>query len=196
MAHDHEAGKKLALKTILVLAAITVTEVLIALTAKGYVINGFHMAEALLAVIMIVMSAYKAYLIVFEFMHMRHEVKGLRLSVLLPMLLLVWAVIAFFYEGNDWMERRDQIIKKGVGQLNLSRTLSQCESGVLLGGQGLSKRLSLQNIIPGHLHTSIGRSGGTHCQDQTLLLEILHQVAPTLAFLTEQILFGNLTVLK
>ncbi|MCB0658338.1 MAG: cytochrome C oxidase subunit IV family protein [Saprospiraceae bacterium] len=112
MAHDHEAGKKLALKTILVLAAITVTEVLIALTAKGYVINGFHMAEALLAVIMIVMSAYKAYLIVFEFMHMRHEVKGLRLSVLLPMLLLVWAVIAFFYEGNDWMERRDQIIKK------------------------------------------------------------------------------------
>ena len=96
MAHDHEAGKKLALKTILILGAITITEVLVALTGKGYIISGFHLAEAILAIIMIAMSAYKAYLIVFEFMHMRHEVKGLRFSVLLPMLLLVWAVIAFF----------------------------------------------------------------------------------------------------
>ncbi|MCB0603199.1 MAG: cytochrome C oxidase subunit IV family protein [Saprospiraceae bacterium] len=112
MAHDLEAGKKLALKTILILGAITVTEVLVALTGKGYIISGFHMAEAILAIIMIAMSAYKAYLIVFEFMHMRHEVKGLRFSVLLPMLLLVWAIIAFFSEGNHWLHNRDQIIEK------------------------------------------------------------------------------------
>ena len=30
-------------------------------------------------------------------------------TVLLPTLLLVWAIIAFFYEGNDWNNRRTQI---------------------------------------------------------------------------------------
>lgn len=112
MAHDIEAGKKLALKTILILGAITLIEVMIALTGKGYIIEGFHLHLAIMAIVMIAMSAYKAYLIVFEFMHMRHEVKGLRFSVLLPMLLLVWAIIAFFFEGNSWLNRRDQIIEK------------------------------------------------------------------------------------
>ena len=36
-------------------------------------------------------------------MHMGHEVKGLRMTVLMPMLLLVWAIIAFFYEGSAWI---------------------------------------------------------------------------------------------
>ena len=45
-------------------------------------------------------------------MHMADEVKGLRMSVVLPMLLFVWAVIAFFQEGNSWKERRDLILEK------------------------------------------------------------------------------------
>jgi len=34
------------------------------------------------------------------------------MSVLLPTLLLVWAVIAFFQEGNSWGERRELINQK------------------------------------------------------------------------------------
>jgi len=45
-------------------------------------------------------------------MHLGHEVQGLRWSVLLPCLLLVWAIIAFIQEGNSWGERRDQIKEK------------------------------------------------------------------------------------
>lgn len=45
-------------------------------------------------------------------MHMAYEVKGLAMSVLLPCLLLVWAVIAFFQEGGSWGARREQILKK------------------------------------------------------------------------------------
>ena len=54
----------------------------------------------------------QAYFIVYEFMHMKYEVPGLVKTVLLPTLLLVWAVIAFFYEGRDWQKRRDLIINK------------------------------------------------------------------------------------
>ncbi|MEO0877048.1 MAG: hypothetical protein AAFY48_20825, partial [Bacteroidota bacterium] len=39
----------------------------------------------------------------------RYEVKGLAMSVLLPTLLLVWAVIAFFQEGDSWKKRRDDV---------------------------------------------------------------------------------------
>ena len=66
---------------------------------------------------MIGMSLYKAYFIVYEFMHMRYEVKGLAMSVLLPTLLLVWAVIAFFQEGDSWNERREQILEKDKVEL-------------------------------------------------------------------------------
>jgi cytochrome c oxidase subunit IV len=66
---------------------------------------------------MIGFSLYKAYFIVYYFMHMAHEVKGLAMSVLLPCLLLVWAVIAFFNEGNSWHTRRDLIQKKNELQV-------------------------------------------------------------------------------
>jgi len=42
-------------------------------------------------------------------MHMAHEVPGLRMSVLLPVLLLLWGTIAFFYEGGAWKNNRDVI---------------------------------------------------------------------------------------
>ena len=45
-------------------------------------------------------------------MHMGHEARGLRLTVLMPTLLLVWAIIAFFTEGNYWYESRDLIKQK------------------------------------------------------------------------------------
>jgi len=61
---------------------------------------------------MIAMSIVKAYLIVYEFMHMKYEVPGLVKSVLLPMFLLVWGVIAFLYEGGDWNHRRTLIENK------------------------------------------------------------------------------------
>ena len=59
--------------------------------------------------LMIGMSLYKAYLIVFEFMHMKYEARGLMLSVLLPVGLLIWAIISFLYEGAAWKNNRDTV---------------------------------------------------------------------------------------
>lgn len=109
MAHDYTGAKKIALKTIIILAVITVVEVLIALTGKGYIIEGFHAPKLIMNTVMIGLSVWKAYLIVFEFMHMKYEAKGLMLSVMLPIVLLVWAVIAFLYEGDAWKENRQTV---------------------------------------------------------------------------------------
>lgn len=118
MGHmTYEESKSVAFKLIIVLAIITVIEVLIALVGKGY-IGGFHAPVWAMAIAMISLSLYKAYKIIYEFMHLGHEVPGMLKSVLLPVLLLVWAIIAFFWEGNDWNVRRTQIEdfnKKEIG---------------------------------------------------------------------------------
>jgi len=107
MAHlTYEGSKKIATKTITILGVITIFEVFMALLGKGYIISGFHLPGFLMGSLMIILSVVKAYLIIYEFMHMKYEVPGLVKTVLLPTLLLVWAVIAFLYEGNYWNNSR------------------------------------------------------------------------------------------
>lgn len=113
MGHlTYEDSKKLATKTIIILAIITIGEVLFALLGKGHLKEGIEFNIVILGGVMIILSIVKAYLIVFEFMHMKYEAPGLAKSVLLPTLLLVWGVIAFTWEGSDWFKRRDLIKTK------------------------------------------------------------------------------------
>lgn len=111
---SYEEGKKQAYRGFVLLGIITIVEVIVALIGNGHVIEGFTLPKYIMYPIMIAMSLYKAYFIVNEFMHMRYEVKGLAMSVLLPTLLLVWAIIAFLQEGNSWGERRELIKDKNA----------------------------------------------------------------------------------
>lgn len=106
MGHTYEESKKVANKIITVLGVITIFEVAFALLGKGYLIEGFHINGWILGLTMIILSLVKAYLIIYEFMHMKYEVPGLVRTVLLPTLLLVWAIIAFSMEGSYWNKRR------------------------------------------------------------------------------------------
>ncbi|MFM8451208.1 MAG: cytochrome C oxidase subunit IV family protein [Haliscomenobacter sp.] len=111
----YEESKKRVLFGLYLLAGVTLVEVFISLLAKGHLIPGLEHYKAILYIaglVIGVLSAYKAYFIVYEFMHMRYEVKGLALTILLPMALLIWAVIAFFQEGNSWKNRRELIKQK------------------------------------------------------------------------------------
>ena len=106
---SYEEGLQVVKRGFWLLGAITVGEVFIALLGNGHIIPGFTMPKWLMYPMMISLSLYKAYWIVYNFMHMAYEVKGLAMSVLLPCLLLVWAIIAFFQEGSYWGARREQI---------------------------------------------------------------------------------------
>jgi cytochrome c oxidase subunit IV len=113
--HSYEESKKMVYKGLLLLAVVTLVEVFFSLLGKGHVISGLENIGWLAYVVgflLIALSLYKAYFIIYEFMHMRYEVKGLALSVLLPTVLLIWAIIAFFQEGNSWKNRRQQIKEK------------------------------------------------------------------------------------
>ncbi len=112
MGLTYEKSKSVALSTILLLAAITVVEVLIALVGKGHIDLGFKLPWYVMGILMIGLSLYKAIKIIFEFMHMTYEVPAFAKSVLLPTGLLIWAVIAFMWEGSDWKHRRALIDSK------------------------------------------------------------------------------------
>ncbi|MBK6931146.1 MAG: cytochrome C oxidase subunit IV family protein [Saprospirales bacterium] len=112
----YEEQKALVFRGLLLLGAITMIEVVIALLAKGHLVHGIKFSEGfghyLYMLLMIGFSLYKAYFIIFFFMHMAYEVRGLAISVLLPTALLIWAIIAFFQEGSSWGARRKQIKEK------------------------------------------------------------------------------------
>ena len=116
MGHlSYEESIKKVYKGLVLLAAVTLIEVFLSLLGKGYVIAGAEDYKIIIYIVglgLIGLSLYKAYFIIYEFMHMRYEMKGLAMTVLLPTLLLVWAIIAFFQEGDSWKVRREQIKEK------------------------------------------------------------------------------------
>jgi cytochrome c oxidase subunit IV len=118
MSHKtYEESKKAVVKGLLLLGFVTLIEVFISLFAKGHIISGVNdivwMAYAA-GLIIAVLSIYKAYFIIYEFMHMAYEVKGLALTVLLPTSLLIWALFAFFQEGTAWKARREFVKEKNA----------------------------------------------------------------------------------
>lgn len=79
------------LKIALYLAIVTFLEFLVAFTLDAGILK---------TIIFVIMTIVKAYYIVSEFMHLGHEVKGLRWSMIYPMILVVWLLIALFIEGD------------------------------------------------------------------------------------------------
>lgn len=79
-------------RTFWIMAAITALEFVIA----------FVMPSSLLKVsIFVGLTIVKAFYIVAEFMHLKYEVKSLMFSILLPLLFVIWLLIALIYEGGS-----------------------------------------------------------------------------------------------
>jgi cytochrome c oxidase subunit IV len=77
----------------------TVAGILGIITAFEFLI-AFVMPHGVLKTsIFVVMTIVKAAYIVGEFMHLRYEVKVLFWSILIPIIFIVWMLVAFVYEG-------------------------------------------------------------------------------------------------
>jgi len=106
---SYEDSKKAVWKGLGLLAVVTLVEVFLSLAKAQDWAKDYSAIFVGLAILIIVFSVYKAYFIIYEFMHMAYEVKGLAMTVLLPTILLVWAVVAFFYEGDAWKGNRETV---------------------------------------------------------------------------------------
>lgn len=77
----------------------TVAAILGAVTAVEFIIAFALPAGVLKTTIFVGLTIVKAGYIVLEFMHLKYEVKILFWSILIPMLFVVWMLVAFVYEG-------------------------------------------------------------------------------------------------
>lgn len=86
-----------------ILSIVTIAEIGFALLHyNGYI----HWPKSWLSILMIVLSLLKAYFIVGEFMHIKYEKRALMLSILVPLVFLVYGVLMFMNEGGAWNTMR------------------------------------------------------------------------------------------
>lgn len=88
-------------KTCAILSVITVAEILFAVLLTG------HVPQIALNIFYIAMSCAKAFYIVGTFMHLKFELKHLIVTVLIPIILLIYALFIMLAEGDSWQNMRN-----------------------------------------------------------------------------------------
>ena len=79
---------------------VTVAVYLLIITACEFVIAFTMESGPLRTSIFIGLTIFKAYYIVSEFMHLKYEVKMLIWSIMVPLMFIIWLIIALIYEGG------------------------------------------------------------------------------------------------
>jgi cytochrome c oxidase subunit 4 len=102
---EYKDSRKDVLKTIIILSVVTITEVGVAIMYDINNPDGGNF-KWLINLFMAVASVFKVYYIMGTFMHLKHETKPFLMTVLLPFVFLIWAIIAFTMEGASWEHMR------------------------------------------------------------------------------------------
>lgn len=107
VAHEEHSGggTKEIIRVTIILSVLTVVEL-----ALGFWMIGMPLESSLrLAVkgaIVILMLA-KAFYIVAYFMHLKHELKNMIMTIVVPLALFAWFITAFLYDGNSFRNLRN-----------------------------------------------------------------------------------------
>ncbi|NQW78381.1 MAG: cytochrome C oxidase subunit IV family protein [Chitinophagaceae bacterium] len=102
-AHNAEAMAEIK-KVTIILSVFTIVELIL-----GFWMIGMTSAVLKLTIkgtIVILMMA-KAFYIVAYFMHLKHEVKNLIMTIVVPLLLFVWFIGAFLWDGSSFRNLRN-----------------------------------------------------------------------------------------
>ncbi|WP_018612916.1 cytochrome C oxidase subunit IV family protein [Segetibacter koreensis] len=102
--HDNPGGTKEIWRTFWILLGLTIVELILGYILIGVESHGLRLG--LKGAIIILMLA-KAFYIVAYFMHLKSEIRNLIMTILVPLALLIWAIIAFLYEGNSYRNNRN-----------------------------------------------------------------------------------------
>lgn len=105
---DHEAHNEEAIseikKVTIILTVFTIIELILGFWMISMTSAGLKLA--IKGTIVILMMA-KAFYIVAYFMHLKHEVKNLIMTIVVPLLLFLWFIGAFLWDGNSFRDLRN-----------------------------------------------------------------------------------------
>ena len=100
--HNNSAVKRIW-KVFGILSIVTLVEVILGIIRPEFLIETTFIRMKLLNWIFIVLTIYKAYLITWAFMHMEHETKGLRRSIVWTAVFLISYLIFILLTEGDYI---------------------------------------------------------------------------------------------
>ena len=105
----HGGGTSEIKKVTIILSVLTIIEL-----ALGFWMIGMENKGLVLAIkgAIIILMLAKAFYIVSIFMHLGDEIRNLIMTIVVPLLLFVWFIIAFLWDGNSWKNLRNQYAPK------------------------------------------------------------------------------------
>ena len=103
-AEHHEDTIAEIKKVTIILSVLTIVELILGFWMIGMENQGLRLAVK--GTIVILMMA-KAFYIVAYFMHLKHELKNLIMTIVVPLLLFVWFITAFLTDGNSFRNLRN-----------------------------------------------------------------------------------------
>ena len=106
-APEHSEGTGRIWKIFWVLSFLTVVELALGyfLYFKGEDLS--HTAVLSTKVVIGILTLLKAYYIVSVFMHLGDEIRNMIMTITVPLVLFVWFIIAFLWDGNSWKNMRN-----------------------------------------------------------------------------------------
>lgn len=105
--HEHAGGgTKEIIKVTIILTVLTVIELILGFWMIGIPLESQSLRLGIKGTIVILMMA-KAFYIVAYFMHLKHELKNLIMTIIVPLALFIWFITAFLYDGNSFRNLRN-----------------------------------------------------------------------------------------
>ena len=102
--HDDAAQVKRIWKTFWILLVLTILELGLGLAIynihKGP--DPSHTLVLMFKGIVVILTLAKAFYIVSIFMHLGDEIRNMIMTIIVPLLLFVWFIAAFLWDGNAW----------------------------------------------------------------------------------------------
>jgi hypothetical protein len=104
-----DAFVKKVVRTTVILSVITLIELALGLIIYFMHKNPDHSHGLVLFIkgVVVILSLAKAFYIVAVFMHLGDEVRNLIMTIVVPLLLFVWFIAAFLWEGDSWKNLRN-----------------------------------------------------------------------------------------
>ena len=107
---DDATFKSRIRKTTILLSVITIIEL-----AFGLTIYSLHKSDVNRDMLILffkgvvcILTLAKAYYIVSVFMHLGDEIRNMIMTIVVPLMLFIWFIIAFIYDGNSYKNKRNK----------------------------------------------------------------------------------------
>jgi cytochrome c oxidase subunit 4 len=99
-------GTKEIWRVTIILSVLTLVELVLGFVMMGMSSEslGKHFIKGAIIILMLA----KAFYIVGYFMHLRHEVRNLIMTVVVPLFLFVWFIVAFLTDGNSFKNDKNR----------------------------------------------------------------------------------------